>query len=152
VGASGEGVLSGVRVRVEDAVVVARAEGVSGATALVNALRAEPVVVVAHEADPTGWIVAASGGAVAIVGAILLGVFAGDLDAVAQPHDGETYRSAMGRQGNAELLVGIGGAALGVGVIAAGIGIGLALSSGHDEHASARLRVGVGSLSLEGEF
>lgn len=151
-----DGSLSGRRVRVEDGVVLATADGIAGGstTALLNALRGQTAVAVPiSTSDPTpGWAMVGSGAAVAIVGAILIGVGAGDLAAVSSPHVGETYAAAQSRQSSAELLTGIGGAALGVGVIAAGIGFGLALTSGAGEHASARLRVGPTSASITIEF
>lgn len=148
VGASADGALVGERVRVEgsDAVAIATASA-PNATALVTALSSAPAESASRsgsgEIDGSRWALMIGGGVVAVAGAVMLGLGAGDFDAIASPSATDTYASAAARQSTGETLVEVGSVALGVGLVVAGIGVGLTVgdtSRGPGEHAS--LRVG----------
>jgi hypothetical protein len=103
------------------------------------------------------WIVLGAGGAVLVVGAVLMGVAAGDASRVTSPMPGTPWSSLEGTASGAQTMWGVGIALLGVGAAAAVGGLVWALlddGGGGDDgsRASARLRVGPGSIFVEGEF
>jgi hypothetical protein len=145
-----DGALTGERVRVHDAARVASVDAATtSSTALVTSLMAAPVEDAAPvapsgggEIQPGTWALLLGGGAVAIAGAVVLGIGAPDLGAVGMPRMGEGLGPAAVRQSQGEMLVGIGGAMLGAGLICAGIGIALAVGDTSPHAAtSARLRM-----------
>lgn len=86
--------------------------------------------------DGAGLALLIAGGAVAVGGAILLGVGAPDTGALANPRDGETFGAAQSRQDTGSALVAAGIAGLGVGAGLAIIGaVILASAPGSAEHA-----------------
>lgn len=102
-------------------------------------------------ADPAPWIVLGVGGAVAIVGAILVGVGYADIATV----DGASnvrFETVRGAYEDAPVLTGVGWAALGVGVALAGVGLVWGLTSGGSSGEHARLQLGPSGLSLTGSF
>lgn len=101
--------------------------------------------------DPAPWIVLGVGGAVAIVGAILLGVGYADIATV----DGARnvpFSSVSDAYDAAPVLTGAGWGALGVGVALAGVGLVWGLSSGGSSSEHARLRLGPTGISVSGSF
>lgn len=99
------------------------------------------------------WIVVGAGGAAAIVGAVLVGVAAADVSAVENAERGTAWADVSEAYGRSEALSIAGFVLLGVGVAAAGAGIGWALAEGGGSgEATAELRVGPGSLTLQGTF
>jgi cobalamin biosynthesis Mg chelatase CobN len=101
------------------------------------------------------WIVVGAGGAVLVVGAVLMGVASGDASRVANAGDGASWSELRGVADGAQTMWGVGIAMIGVGIAAAGAGLVWALlpsggSSGST--ASARLRLAPGSVFVEGEF
>lgn len=99
------------------------------------------------------FILIGGGAAVAVVGAILMGVGASDASAVTGAPDGAMWSDLEGRAGAANTEFGVGLALLVVGVAAAGGGVIWAVAgSGSSSDSSASLRLGPGSLSLEGTF
>jgi tetratricopeptide (TPR) repeat protein len=103
-------------------------------------------------ADPTGWVLVGVGGAVAVGGGLLLGVALSDIAAV-ESASGVPYSSVRDANERAPILSGVGWAALGVGVAALGVGLALTLTSGGAaDTRAARLRLGPGSLTVEGSF
>ena len=99
------------------------------------------------------WIVVGAGAAAAIVGAVLVGVAAADVSAVENAERGTAWADVSEAYGRSEALSIAGFVLLGVGVAAAGAGIGWALAEGGGSgEATAELRVGPGSLTLQGTF
>lgn len=107
------------------------------------------------------WIVVGAGAAVAIVGAVLLGVASSDAARVTGATDGATWSELSGVADGAssmwtagQVMVGVGAAVLAAGVVW-GV-VDLTSSGGSGERAEARtrtrLRVGLGSIGLEGSF
>lgn len=86
-----------------------------------------------------------SGGVLAIVGAVLIGVGAEDTGALGNPRLGETYPEAQSRQDTGTALVGAGIAGIGVGAVLAVVGAVLfASGGGSSEHA----RLGASGLEV----
>jgi hypothetical protein len=98
------------------------------------------------------WILVGGGAAVAVVGAILMGVGASDAGAVTGAPDGASWSDLESRAGAANTEFGVGLALLCVGVAAAGGGVIWAVAGGGSSDGSASLRLGPGSLALEGTF
>ena len=106
------------------------------------------------DAGVAPWIVVGVGGGLAVVGAVLMGVGAGDSSRVTGAARGTSWADISGAAGEANTLWGVGIACLIGGVVAAGAGVVWAVvgAGGSSESATARLRVLPGGLSLEGEF
>ncbi|MBX3274489.1 MAG: tetratricopeptide repeat protein [Sandaracinaceae bacterium] len=104
-------------------------------------------------ADPAPWIVLGAGGALAVAGAVLLGVGAGEAGRVTGAPDGARWSELEGVASGAEAMWAAGFVLLGVGAAAmvAGLAWGIA-GSGGGERASARLRVLPGGARIEGTF
>lgn len=99
------------------------------------------------------WIVVGTGAAAAIAGAILVGVAAADVSTVENAERGTAWADVSEAYGRSEALSIAGFVLLGVGVAAAGAGVGWALAEGGGSgEATAELRVGPGSLTLQGTF
>ena len=139
---------------------IARAEAAAAQAETVTVPVSEPepeaeivvAPVVASEPDPAPWIVLGTGGAVAIVGAILLGVGYANI-ATVENASGVPFSSVSGAYHDAPILTGAGWAALGVGVAVAGVGLvwGLTSGSGSSEQ-HARVRVGPTDIAVSGSF
>lgn len=122
----------------------------------IEATEASPIDASAAPVDSTGpdaapWVVVGVGGAVAIAGAILLGVGYADIAAVEGARD-VPFSSVSGAYDTAPVLTGTGWAALGVGVALAGVGLAWGLSSGGGASEHARLRIGPTGITLSGSF
>jgi hypothetical protein len=101
------------------------------------------------------WIVVGAGGAVLVVGAVLMGVASGDASRVTSAGDGASWSELRGVADGAQTMWGVGIAMIGVGIAAAGAGLVWALlpsGGSSDARASARLRLAPGSIFVEGEF
>lgn len=160
------------RSEVEERVRVLRAMGIAASTGTVVATaepepatpepEADPVVAATPAAgpadgggsDPTGWIIAGIGGAVAVGGAILLGVGVADAGSVTGAPDGTRWADIEGAAGRANAEFAAGVAMLAVGVAALGVGIALGATSGGggSGETSASLIIGPGGVSLAGTF
>ncbi|MGE0791108.1 MAG: tetratricopeptide repeat protein [Sandaracinaceae bacterium] len=103
--------------------------------------------------SPAGWIVLGVGGAVLVAGAVLMGVAASDTGSVTDAPDGSMWPDIESKANTINAMWGAGLALGIVGVVAVGVGLawGIADSSG-GEGASAQLRVGPGSVAIEGTF
>jgi hypothetical protein len=112
---------------------------------------AEPVPSQGGGADPTPWIVLGIGGAVAVAGAILLGVAASEASRVTGATDGSRWEDLEGVASSAQAMWAAGWATLGVGLAAAaaGIGWGIAAGSGGER---AELRIVPNGVVLAGAF
>jgi tetratricopeptide (TPR) repeat protein len=108
--------------------------------------------------DATPWIVVGVGVAVLVGGAIMMGVAAAETQRVTDAPVGSRWVELQGTIDTTNVVwgVGIGAAALGLAAVGAGVVWGITSSGpGAEEEiagASARLRMGLGSLSIEGEF
>lgn len=105
--------------------------------------------------DVTPWIVTGVGGALVVAGAVLMGVGIAEAQRVTEAPLGARWADLQGAADSANVLwgVGIGAAALGLAAVGAGIVWALTASPGSESEpagATARVRVGVGSLSIEG--
>jgi tetratricopeptide (TPR) repeat protein len=102
-------------------------------------------------APPEGGIaLTVAGGVLALAGAGLLVFVAVDLDAASRA---TTWAELLGPYERVPIVSGIGWLAVGVGVGMAAVGAGwLIMGSGTPGSARADLRLGPGSLSLEGSF
>ncbi len=101
------------------------------------------------------WIIAGAGGAVLVVGAVLMGVGAGEASAVTNAPDMSRWVDLQGRASGAQTMWGVGLALLGVGAATAAAGIVWGVVGGggsSDSSATARLRLTPGGLFVEGEF
>ena len=101
------------------------------------------------------WIVLGAGGAVLVVGAVLMGVASSDAARVTSAGDGASWSELRGVADGAQTMWGVGIAMLGVGIAAAGAGLVWALlptGSSSESSASARLRLTPSSIFVEGEF
>lgn len=99
-----------------------------------------------------GVVLIGVGAAAAITGAVLVGLAAADVASVEGAERGTSWASVSDAYGRSEALSIAGFVLLGVGVAAAAVGVVLMVSGGGDSGESARLRIGPGSLSLEGAF
>jgi tetratricopeptide (TPR) repeat protein len=114
---------------------------------------APPPVVESHDAGAGPWVLLGVGAAVAVAGAILVGVAFADIGTVENAPPSSDFSSVQSAYDQAPILSGVGWASLGVGAAMAVIGIvwGVAgSSSGSAEHAE--LRIVPGGISLTGAF
>jgi hypothetical protein len=79
----------------------------------------EPAPIAPASLGPEPWIVVGSGAALAVIGAILLGVGVADVAAVEGAPLGTPWPSLAGAYDRAPILTGVGGAAIGVGAAVA---------------------------------
>jgi len=99
------------------------------------------------------WVLIGSGAAVAIVGAVLVGVGYGDIGSVQNAADGTRYASVRDADQQAPILTGVGFAAIGVGLATAAVGVVLFATAGGGGHeAQATLRIVPNGLELRGVF
>jgi tetratricopeptide (TPR) repeat protein len=120
-------------------------------TETMETTEATPAPVVASGSDPAPWGVLGAGSAIAIIGAILLGVGYADIASV----DGARnvpFSSVSGAYNDAPVLTGAGWGVLGVGVALAGVGLVWGLSSGSGSSDHARLRLGPTGVTVSGSF
>lgn len=117
------------------------------------AVTEEPVLapVIPSEPDPAPWIVLGVGGAVAVAGAILLGVGYANVAAVESAMN-VPFSSVRDAYDSAPALTGAGWAALGVGVALAGVGLVWGLSSGGGGNDHAHLRISPTGIAVSGSF
>ncbi|MCB9597040.1 MAG: hypothetical protein H6719_30230 [Sandaracinaceae bacterium] len=99
-----------------------------------------------------GVVLIGVGAAAAITGSVLVGLAAADVASVEGAERGTSWASVSDAYERSEALSIAGFVLLGVGVAAAAVGVVLMVSGGGDSGESARLRIGPGSLSLEGAF
>jgi tetratricopeptide (TPR) repeat protein len=110
-------------------------------------------VAESHDAGAGPWVLLGVGAAVAIAGAILVGVAFSDISTVENAPANSDFSAVRDAYDQAPVLSGVGWASLGVGAAMAVVGIvwGVAgSSSGGGEHAE--LHVVPGGLSLTGAF
>jgi tetratricopeptide (TPR) repeat protein len=102
------------------------------------------------------WVIVGVGAALAIAGGVLMGVGADDAGRVTGAMRGASWADLSGAASDANTLWGVGIGLLITGVVAAGVGIVWGVAGGggssSESGATARLRLGPGGLSLEGEF
>lgn len=133
-------------------------EAVPDSTSEPSAVDSEPVV----EAEPVEggppawlpWVVVGGGGALAVTGAVLLGVGLGDVSAVEDAHSGTRWGEVSDQNDRAPTLTGLGIALLGVGAATAVSGLmWWSLSSGEASDGS-EVAVGVlpTGLRVTGNF
>jgi tetratricopeptide (TPR) repeat protein len=99
-----------------------------------------------------GWAIFGVGAGVAIVGAILVGVSAGERSAVDNAPDGSPWTAYEGSHELANALAPAGGVLLGVGVVAAVAGIVIAVTASPSRTEQVSLRVSPTSVALAGRF
>jgi tetratricopeptide (TPR) repeat protein len=116
----------------------------------------EPVAPVApptsSSADPAPWILVGVGTAVLIAGAIVLALGVSDQSTVESATAPTRWPDLVDTYNRAPILEGVGIAALVVGAVGVGVGVAWALGSGGGSSEHARLRIGPGSMSIEGTF
>ncbi len=114
---------------------------------------APPPATTSSDAGPAPWIVLGVGAAVAIAGAVLVGVAFSDIDTVQNAPPNSDFAGVRAAYDQAPILSGIGWAAIGVGAAMAVAGIvwGVTGSSSAGQ-AHAELRLTPGGLSLTGTF
>ena len=159
------------RSEVQERVTVLRGMGVVPSTAPETEPTAEPeeaapeeaaVTPVASDAQPSSggdvapWIVFGVGAAVLVAGGVMMGVGVSEAQRVTDAPTGSRWVDLQGAADNANILwgVGIGAAALGSprrAPASSGVSPRVGSSSGETSGATARLRIGVGMLSIEGE-
>lgn len=98
-----------------------------------------------------GWALTIAGGVLAAGGVATLVPGLLDVSTVNDAAEGTPWSDLRGPYERAPILTGVGYAAIGVGVCALGVGLGLALSA-TDPEAPVALRIGPGSLTVEGAF
>jgi tetratricopeptide (TPR) repeat protein len=98
------------------------------------------------------WVLVGLGGAVAIVGAVLVGVAFGDISTVEHAPDGVRYATVREADQAAPILSGVGWASLGVGVAVAVVGVAWAVAGSGSSGESAVLRIGPTGASIQGSF
>jgi tetratricopeptide (TPR) repeat protein len=103
--------------------------------------------------DLAPWLVLASGGVVAIVGAVLMGVGFSDAQRAWSAADGSPWSDVAGATSDANVFWGAGIALAAIGLAAAGAGLvwGIA-GSGESAGSTVRLELGPAALRLEGSF
>ncbi len=156
VGIAADGSLTGDRVRVSDgsSTGTTGATATTSSTALVTTLMAAPAPEIVQPTDgggeiqPGTWALLIGGAAVAIAGGVMIGVGAGDLNAVGMPRVGEGLNESAARQRTGEAIVGTGAALLGVGLVVGGIGIALAVSD-TSQHTAGSARLHLRPLGAE---
>jgi tetratricopeptide (TPR) repeat protein len=102
--------------------------------------------------DPTGWILVGTGAALAVGGAIVLGVGRSDVGAVEASMGTLSWTAASEAVGRGDALTVAGSVGLGLGVGLAALGLGLALSSGSSQEGSVALQFGPTSVAISGAF
>jgi tetratricopeptide (TPR) repeat protein len=102
--------------------------------------------------DFAPWIVVGVGAAVAVAGAVLLGVAASEASRFENAPDGSSWEEYERIASDAQAMWLGGWIALGVGAAAAVAGVAWALASGGSNSATAELRVGPAGISLAGTF
>lgn len=105
-------------------------------------------------ADTTpAWIVVGAAAAVAVTGAVLLGVGQADADSVAATPDGTPWADVQHAATRADLMRNLGWVLAGVGLAGIAGGLTWALVAGSQPtDATATLRIGPGGAQLRGEF
>jgi tetratricopeptide (TPR) repeat protein len=126
-------------------------EAVAETEAETEVTEAPVAPVLPSEPDPAPWIVLGVGGAVAVAGAILLGVGYANV-ATVEGAMNVPFSSVRGAYDSAPALTGAGWAALGLGVALAGVGLVWGLSSGGGGNEHAHLRMGPTGISVSGSF
>lgn len=117
-----------------------------------------PPLGVSHPRSDDGpgvapWLLVGGGAAVAVAGAVLMGLGLSSAADVRNAPDGSRWAELQGDADAASMKWGLGVALAAVGLATAAVGLVWALTgSSSRREASARLRVGVGGLDLEGEF
>jgi len=108
----------------------------------------------AASSDPGAapWVLIGVGGALAIAGAVLVGLGFMDVSTVENAADGARYATVRDADQQATPLIASGFAGLGVGVVLAAIGVVLAVSGPSSGERAATLRLGPGSIVLQGSF
>jgi hypothetical protein len=101
--------------------------------------------------DGAGIALVVAGGVVAIGGAVMWGVGAADVASIEGATGPRDWSADAGAYERAPILTAVGPIALGAGVAAAAVGAVLLVTAGSGGE-SARVRVGPGSLSVEGRF
>jgi len=99
-----------------------------------------------------GVVLVGFGAAAAITGAVLVGLAAADVSSVESAERGTSWSGVSDAYERSEPISVAGFVLLGVGVAAAALGVVLTVSGDNGSGESAQLRVGPGSLSLEGTF
>ncbi len=99
-----------------------------------------------------GWVILGAGAALAITGAVLVGVAASDASTVENAPMGSSWSSVEGAASRAEPMSIAGIALLTVGIVGVGVGLAIALTAGGHDEPEVALRVGPGSLALTGRF
>lgn len=99
-----------------------------------------------------GIALLAVGGAVTILGAVLVGLAAADVASVENATRGTAWADVSDAYDRSEALSIVGFVLLGVGVATAAVGVVLLAMGGGDDEAAAELRIGPGGLSLQGSF
>ncbi|UJR86621.1 hypothetical protein [Sandaracinus amylolyticus] len=104
--------------------------------------------------DPAPWILAGAGGAAIVTGAILLGVGLHDISVVENAPMGDDWSALRDAYDRAPVLTGTGIALIGIGSAAAVVGIvwGSLDTSRPQAGARTALRVGPGTIAVQGSF
>ncbi len=143
------------RAEVEARIGVMRAAREHAQAAAVAAQPPPPAPAPAPPAlDPGPWIVVGVGGAIVVAGAIVLALGVSDQATVENATAPMRWASLTDTYERAPILqgVGVGALVLGVAGVAVGLAWGLSGSSGSTSSDHARLRLGPGTLTLEGQF
>jgi tetratricopeptide (TPR) repeat protein len=122
------------------------------ATARARVTRAALASAPRAGSDPTGWILVGTGAALAVGGAIVLGVGRSDVGAVEASMGTLSWTAASEAVGRGDALTVAGSVGLGLGVGLAALGLGLALSSGSSQEGSVALQFGPTSVGISGAF
>jgi tetratricopeptide (TPR) repeat protein len=160
------------RARVETRIVTLREMGAGqadGSEAEEEEARPEVETAVAREVDearpadasagdggegagPLPWVIVGVSGAIAVTGAILLGVGLGDISTVEGATNPARWADFEGAYDRAPTLTGIGITGLAVGLAGVALGVVLAVTAGGEAEGGVSLRVGPTALRLEGTF
>jgi hypothetical protein len=152
-----DGALTGERIRVADGLALGSATAPAGSVTLLatTLAHADGGAIdtasreTSHRDDPTAaWVLTGIGGALAVAGAVMVGVSSGDVNAVSEPHGGETYAAARSREETGRIVLGSGAAIGGIGLVLAAVGLGWGLSMGSEDPQHGRVRIGPTGLSL----
>lgn len=109
----------------------------------------EPQPGPTSDAGPGPWILVGVGGAVAVAGAVLLGLTASDLDTV-QSADGVPFSDIRDAYDRVPILSTSGFVAIGVGAALLAAGVGWAIAGGGD--GSTQVTLTPGGVALGGRF
>lgn len=123
--------------------------------ARVEAERAQEARRRAEGAESTrtlGWGLAIAGAALAVGGAVLLGVGYADLATVDGAADGTRWVDVRDAAAQAPILTGVGWGSLGVGLALAGAGLGVALGTGSPAEEGVTVSLGPGTVVVGGRF